>query len=228
MLERGRSSGNVSRIAQLHTLTAEHAEQPPEVIGGIESDRGRLPNPQGAAGDRVDGSNPRAASSYRDRHTTQSAKSDASDAKLRADRVRTDAHNHRPLDRDADEASATREPARAHQDLVRRRHPQANGRRSALRDYFPAARAQAIRHRTWPCAEVDPGRASPSPGIQAPPRVSTGCAALAPRPPSAPSPRGGPAGRNACEPAPKLGRMMPVGCTCAREQRSRRADAAAG
>ena len=67
------------------------------------------------------------------------AKSDAADAKLLADLVRTDAHNHRPLAGDSDEASAIRVLARAHQGLVWTRQRQVNGLRSALRDYFPGA-----------------------------------------------------------------------------------------
>ena len=63
------------------------------------------------------------------------------DAKLLADLVRTDPHNHRPLAGDSDEASAIRVLARAHQGLVWMRQRQVNGLRSALRDYFPGALA---------------------------------------------------------------------------------------
>ena len=54
------------------------------------------------AGYRVYGVNPLAVSRYRERHTTSGAKSDAADAKLLADLVRTDRHNHRPLAGDSD------------------------------------------------------------------------------------------------------------------------------
>ena len=49
---------------------------------------------------------PWSSSRYRDRHSTSGAKSDAGDAKVLADLVRTDAHNHRPLAGDSDQASA--------------------------------------------------------------------------------------------------------------------------
>ena len=59
--------------------------------------------------------NPLAVAHYRDRHHVSGAKSDASDAKLLADLVRTDRHNHRPIAGDRTEAEATKVLARAHQ-----------------------------------------------------------------------------------------------------------------
>jgi transposase len=141
VLGRGRFAIGVAGLAQLHALVADHAGEPDEVIVGIEIDRGLVVDSLVGAGYRVYGVNPLAASRYRDRHTTSGAKSDASDAKLLADLVRTDRHNHRPLAGDSDEASAIRVLARAHQGLVWMRQRQANGLRSALRDYFPGALA---------------------------------------------------------------------------------------
>ncbi len=57
-------------------------------------------------------------SRYRDRHTTSRAKSDPADAKLLADLVRTDHHNHRPIAGDSELAQAVHVMARAHQNLV--------------------------------------------------------------------------------------------------------------
>lgn len=139
VLGRGRFGVGVEGLAQLHGLVADHAAEPAEVVVGIEIDRGLLVDALAGAGYQVYAVNPLAASRYRDRHTTSGAKSDASDAKLLADLVRTDAHNHRPLAGDSDEASAIRVLARAHQGLVWMRARQANGLRSALRDYFPGA-----------------------------------------------------------------------------------------
>ena len=111
---------------------------------------------------------PLAASRYRDRHTTSGAKSDAGDAKLLADLVRTDRHNHRPLAGDSDEASAIRVLARAHQGLVWMRQRQVNGLRSALRDYFPAPFRPLAP--TWP--HPMPWRSSGSPRRPSGPRLS--------------------------------------------------------
>lgn len=139
VLGRGRFGIGMAGLAQLHALVADHAEDPAEVVVGIEIDRGLVVDSLVGAGYRVYAVNPLAASRYRDRHTTSGAKSDAGDAKLLADLVRTDAHNHRPLAGDSDEAGAIRVLARAHQGLVWTRQRQVNGLRSALRDYFPGA-----------------------------------------------------------------------------------------
>lgn len=139
VLGRGRFGVGLGGLAQLHALIADHADEPEQVVLGIEIDRGLLVDSLAGAGYRVYGLNPLAVSRYRDRHTTSRAKSDGADAKLLADLVRTDRHNHRPLAGDSDQASAIRVLARAHQGLVWTRQRQLNGLRSALRDYFPGA-----------------------------------------------------------------------------------------
>ena len=106
---------------------------------GIETDRGPWVSALLAAGYRVYAINPRSAARYRDRHHLSGAKSDAGDAKLLADLVRTDRHNHRPVAGDSDEAAAVRILARAHQQLIWDRVRQTNRLRSALREYFPGA-----------------------------------------------------------------------------------------
>ena len=84
-------------IGRLHQLVAGHVEQPDEVVIGIETDRGLWVDALTAAGYRVYAINPLVVARYRDRHHLSGAKSDAGDAKLLADLVRTDRHNHRPL-----------------------------------------------------------------------------------------------------------------------------------
>ena len=76
---------------------------------------------------------------YRDRHQVSGAKSDAGDAKLLADLVRTDRHNHRPIAGDSPDAEAIKVLARAHQNLIWARTRHTNALRSALREYYPAA-----------------------------------------------------------------------------------------
>ena len=80
-----------------HDLVAAHAEEPGQVVIGIETDRGLWVEALGAAGYEVYAVNPLAVARYRDRHQVSGAKSDAGDAKLLADLVRTDRHNHRPI-----------------------------------------------------------------------------------------------------------------------------------
>ena len=129
----------VRGVAALHELIAQHASDPGEVVIGIETDRGPWVSALLAAGYRVYAINPRSAARYRERHHVGGAKSDAGDAKLLADLVRTDRHNHRPVAGDSDEAAAVRILARAHQQLIWDRVRQTYRLRSALREYFPGA-----------------------------------------------------------------------------------------
>jgi len=92
-----------------------------------------------AAGYRVYAINPMAVAHYRDRHHVSGAKSDAGDAKLLADLVRTDRHNHHPIAGDSPDAEAMKVLARAHQSLIWSRTRHTNAMRSALREYYPAA-----------------------------------------------------------------------------------------
>lgn len=126
-------------IRGFHELVAGHAAGPGEVLVGIETDRGLWVQALTAAGYRVYAVNPLAVARYRDRHHVSGAKSDAGDAKLLADLVRTDRHNHRPLAGDSPAAEAIKVLARGHQNLIWTRNRQTNALRSALREYYPAA-----------------------------------------------------------------------------------------
>jgi transposase len=126
-------------VGKLHELIATYAEEPDQVIIGIETDRGLWVEALSAAGYQVFAINPLAVARYRDRHHISGAKSDASDAKLLADLVRTDRHNHRRIAGDSAEAEAIKVLARAHQNLVWTRAQHTNRLRSALREYYPAA-----------------------------------------------------------------------------------------
>src|ERR1700682_2450395 len=130
-------------IGGFHELVAAHVEEPSQVVIGIETDRGLWVQALSAAGYRVYAVNPLAVARYRDRHQVSGAKSDAGDAKLLADLVRTDRHNHRSIAGDSPEAEAIKVLARAHQSLIwaRTRHTNAlrSALRSALREYYPAA-----------------------------------------------------------------------------------------
>ena len=71
--------------------------------------------------------------------TSRAPKSDASDAKLLADLVRADRHNHHPIAGDSPDAEAIKVLARAHQNPIWTRTRHTNALRSALREYYPAA-----------------------------------------------------------------------------------------
>jgi transposase len=128
-------------ISQLHELIAGHADEPEQVVVGIETDRGLWVGALIAAGYQLLAVNPLAVARYRDRHHVSGAKSDASDAKLLADLVRTDRHNHRSIAGDSADAEAIKVLARAHQSLIWERTRHTNRLRNALREYYPAALA---------------------------------------------------------------------------------------
>jgi transposase len=138
-LESRRLPEGLAGIGRLHELIAEHAEDFAQVVIGIETDRGLWVDALTAAGYQVFAINPLAVARYRDRHHVSGAKSDASDAKLLADLVRTDRHNHRRIAGDSPDAEAIKVLARAHQNLIWARTRHTNGLRSALREYYPAA-----------------------------------------------------------------------------------------
>ena len=129
----------VEGVAALHELVAEHASEPGDVVLGIETDRGLWVSALVAAGYHVYAINPRSVARYRERHHVGGAKSDAGDAKVLADLVRTDRHNHREVAGDSDEAAAVRILARAHQQFIWDRTRQTSRLRNGLREYFPAA-----------------------------------------------------------------------------------------
>jgi transposase/transposase IS116/IS110/IS902 family protein len=141
VLEQRRVSHSVAGIGELHALIAAHAVEGELVAAGIEVDRGLVVTALLAAGYQVYAVNPLASSRYRDRHAVSGAKSDRGDAKVLADLVRTDRHNHRQVAGDSDLAEAVKVLARAHQSAIWSRQRQAGALRSALREYYPAALA---------------------------------------------------------------------------------------
>jgi transposase len=137
----GRLAEGVEGIARFHDLVAAHVNEPGEVVIGIETDRGLFVAALVAAGYLVFAVNPMSTSRYRDRHSTSGAKSDPGDAKVLADMVRTDRHNHRPVSADSEAVQAIKILARAHQSMIWSRQRQTNGLRSTLREFYPAALA---------------------------------------------------------------------------------------
>ena len=126
-------------VSRLHALLGEHAEQPDDVVVGIETDRGLLVTALLGAGYAVHAVNPLSASRYRERHTTSRAKSERGDARMLADLVRTDRHHHRTVAPDSELHGAIKILARSHQNLIWSRRRQLNALRSALREYYPGA-----------------------------------------------------------------------------------------
>jgi transposase len=138
-LSKVRLPEGVEGIARFHELVGAHVEEPSDVVIGIETDRGLFVSALVAAGYALYAVNPMSTSRYRDRHSTSGAKSDAGDAQVLADMVRTDRHRHRLVAADTDEVEALKVLARAHQSMVWSKVRQANTLRSTLREFYPAA-----------------------------------------------------------------------------------------
>jgi transposase len=136
-----RIADGLAGVGELHALVAAHAEEPAQVVVGIETDRGLLVGALLVAGYQVYAVNPQVVSRYRGRHQVSRAKSDRGDAKVLADLVRTDRHNHRPVAGDSPLVEAVKVLARAHQGLIWARQRHVNALRSALREFHPGALA---------------------------------------------------------------------------------------
>jgi hypothetical protein len=141
-LARARLAEGPAGMARLHAMLGEHLgqdDEEAEVRVGIETDRGPWVTALAAAGYAVYAVNPLQAARYRERHTVSGAKSDAGDAHVLADMVRTDAHQLRLIAADSPAAQAVKVVARAHKTLTWERSRQVHRLRYQLRDFFPAA-----------------------------------------------------------------------------------------
>jgi transposase len=142
VVTRGRVDNNAAGFAQLLTLLAEAGDDADHRIPvGIETDHGLWVAALRETGRTIYPINPLAASRYRARYAVSGAKSDATDAVLLANIVRTDPSAHRPLPADTELAQAIRVLARAQQDAVWARQQIGNQIRDLLKDFYPAALA---------------------------------------------------------------------------------------
>ena len=142
VLAKRRLPEGVAGIARLHELIGRHLGEDaaePEVVVGIETDRGPWVTALVAAGYLVFAVNPLQASRYRERHGVSGAKSDGGDAHMLADMVRTDSHQLRAAAGDSPEAEGIKVLARTHKTLIWERTRQVQRLRHQLREYFPAA-----------------------------------------------------------------------------------------
>jgi hypothetical protein len=144
-LSKARLPEGVAGIAGLHAMIGEQLgedadeDDAGQVAVGIETDRGPWVQALIAAGYRVFAVNPVQASRYRERHGVSGAKSDAGDAHVLADMVRTDSRQLRAVAGDTAQAAAVKVVTRTHKTLIRERARCTQRLRHALRDYFPAA-----------------------------------------------------------------------------------------
>jgi transposase len=127
-LAKARLPEGVAGMSRLHAMIAEQAgdvaDEDVEVTIGI--DRGPWVAALVTAGYTVLAVNPLQAARYRERLGVSGAKSDAADAHMLADMVRTDSHQLRPVAGDSAQAEAVKVVARTHKTLIweRIRHTQ--------------------------------------------------------------------------------------------------------
>jgi transposase len=142
-LAKARLPEGVAGMARLHAMIGDQLgetdDEDAEVVIGIETDRGPWVAALVAAGYTVMAVNPLQAKEFRRRLGVSGAKSDAGDAHVLADMVRTHSHELRPVAGDSARAEAIKVVARTHKTLIWERTRHAQRLRHALRDYFPAA-----------------------------------------------------------------------------------------
>ena len=143
VLAKKRLPEGAAGMAQMHGLIGQFVPEDgmdsAEVVIRIETDRGPWVAALIAAGYTVYPVNPLQASRYRERHHVSGAKSDAGDAHMLADMVRTDSHQLRGAAGDSPEAAGVKVLARTHKTLIWERTRAVQRLRHQLREYFPAA-----------------------------------------------------------------------------------------
>jgi hypothetical protein len=139
VLARKRIPDSFDGVRSFHELLAHLVDEPEQVVVGIEKDRGLLVTAMLGANYHIYALNPMSVARYRERHVTSGSKSDAGDAKVIAEVVRTDRHNHREAVGDSEGAGAIKILARAHQRAIWTRQAEASALRNALMDYYPGA-----------------------------------------------------------------------------------------
>ena len=142
VLARRRLPEGVAGMAQLHALfgrlLGEEADDS-ELLVGIETDHGPWVTALVAAGYRVFPVNPQQSARFRARHAVSGAKSDAGDAHVLADMVRTDSHQLREAAGDSPDVAGIKVLARTHKTMIWERTREVQRLRHQLLEYFPAA-----------------------------------------------------------------------------------------
>jgi hypothetical protein len=142
VLARKRLPEGAGGMAQLHALAGGLLGQDAdasEVLVGIETDHGPWVMALAAAGYRVFAVNPQQSARFRARHSVSGAKSDAGDAHVLADMVRTDSHQLREAAGDSPAAAGIKVLARTHKTMIWERTRETQRLRHQLLEYFPAA-----------------------------------------------------------------------------------------
>jgi transposase len=134
-----RIGNDAAGLARLLEILTEQDPADRRLEVAIETGRGLLVAGLRAAGRTVFAINPLAVSRYRDRYRSSRSKSDAFDAMVLANVLRTDRDAHRPLPDDTEQVRALQVLCRAQEDAVWDKITVTNRIRALLKAYFPAA-----------------------------------------------------------------------------------------
>jgi transposase len=139
VLKRLKVSADLAGLTRLQEVITEQTEEPSQVVVAIESSRGLLVNALVASGYQVYAINPLTSARARQGESPSGSKSDAGDAHLLANLVRTRRQDLRPLAGDSELAQAVRIRARSHVRAIRLQQRVRSQLRSALANFFPGA-----------------------------------------------------------------------------------------
>lgn len=135
-----RIGDDLAGLNKLCTVLTEHSHSDQNRVPiAIQTPRGLFVSCLRNRGFPVYAINPLSAARYRDRHSVSRKKSDAQDAAVLANILRTDSHAHHRMAEDSELVRAIAVLARAQQDAVCKRQNLSNEIRSLLREYYPAA-----------------------------------------------------------------------------------------
>ncbi len=139
VLKRLKLRADLAGLTRLQEVITDEAEEPSQVVVAIEASHGLLVNALVASGYRVYDINPLTAARARQGESPAGSKSDARDAHLLANLVRTKRQDLRPLAGDSEQAQAVHIRARSHVRAIRHQQRLRNQLRSALAKFFPGA-----------------------------------------------------------------------------------------
>lgn len=139
VLKRLKISADLAGLTRLQEVITAQDQEPSQVVVAIEASHGLLVNALVASDYRVYAINPMTSARARQGESPSGSKSDAGDAHLLANLVRTRRQDLRPLAGDSKLAQAIRVRARSHVRAIRHQQRLRNQLRSALADFFPGA-----------------------------------------------------------------------------------------
>jgi len=131
-LRTGRIDTGPAGFSELLAMIADCGAAPETTAVAVETDKNLLVVALQGAGFEVFAINPRAVARYRERVGQAGAKSDARDAAILADILRTDRHLHRVLPHPSEQARAVKALARQHQEAIWALHQTLSRLRSLL------------------------------------------------------------------------------------------------